>query len=816
MTADADDEASSRLLPDSGSTHSVASSFLRSRLFSFGSSTGVSSAVAETSAYTALDRALDHASRPDDTILGAPRRPGSPAHLKARHPHRAEYGALSSAQSLSSCATEVNHPKDEPEADPRLFSHRRRDRFRAKSTYYLKYYLPILTWLPNYSVKAALAGDILAGLTIASFNIPLSLAYARTQIGVPEKYGLLGFTFPQIIYACMGTVPVMVTGPEPAISVMIGQAIAPFVTAGNPSFEEMERRAIMYNGIITALFAIIYLVMGFLRLGFVDALLSQGLLRGFITAVGIVLTFDTLIQALGLSAIAAAQNIPTASAGVKLGFILTNLKNAHGLTAAISFIGFFLIIFFRVSRKRWGKRFPALIYFPDIFLIVVFSIIMSWKLDWYSKGADIVGGLERPNIELKSPLTSETLPRVSEIASSAFIIALLGFFQTAAIAKNIFADPPTNPHVAPPKNPTISMNRELVALGTANLLGMFMFSLPVIGGYGRSKANAVAGARTQLCSIVFAFATIIVTFALLPAIYYLPRATLAAVLGLICIGLLEDFPSELIGYFKMHAWGDLTLVTIMIAITLGVSLQIGISVGIVISLVQIMRHATRTRIQVLARVPGTIDTFRNADVPSHDVADHELDSLEKLHNVLLVKITEPLTFANCGELQSRLRRLERYGTMRMHPSLPAMRSGDQNVVFDLEGMTACDTTAIKVLLAIVEAYRSKGKFVLFARLPATKKMMLLFKRSGLSRLLSYNSHPPAYFSSIHGALEALDECIFETPGNWSPEDEDREIEAMADEDPEAIEEDSIATDIEGSSEGEETVDEKTYLKREMV
>ncbi|KAK7208507.1 sulfate transporter family-domain-containing protein [Myxozyma melibiosi] len=791
------------------STHSATSSFLRSRLFSFGSNTSPS--LQQPSAYTALDRAA----HPDDTILGAPRRSGSPAHLHARNPHRQEYGALASSQSLSSCATQVNE-KDEPSPDPRLFSHRRRDRFRAKSVYYVKYYLPILTWLPNYSFKAALAGDIIAGLTVASFNIPLSLSYARTLIGVPERYGLLGFAFPQLVYAFMGTVPVMITGPEPAISVMIGQAISPMVMAGNPSFEERERRAIMYNGLITSLFAIIYLVMGFLRLGFVDSLLSQGLLRGFITAVGIILTFDTLIQALGLSALAAAQNVGAGSGGVKLAFILTNLKNTHGLTAAIAFISFGLIMFFRISRKYYGKRFPILVYIPDIFLIVIFSIIMSWKLDWYGKGADIVGAVERPDIQLMSPLNSDTFPRVTEVASSAFVIALLGFFQSAAIAKNIFPDPPTDSRVAPPKNPTISMNRELVALGTANLLGMFMFSLPVIGGFGRSKANKFAGARTQLSSIIFAFSTIIVTFTLLPSIYYLPRATLASVLGLICVGLLEDFPSDVIGYFKMHAWGDFSIVMIMIAVTLGISLQIGISVGIVISLVQILRHATRTRIQVLARVPGTTDTFRNADIPSYDVPDEALDSLEHLHNVLLVKITEPLTFANCGELQNRLRRLERYGTMRMHPSLPAMRRGDQNVVFDLEGMTACDTSAIKVLLSIVEAYRSKGKFVLFARIPATKKMMLLFKRSGLSVLLSYNGHPPAYFTSIHEALEALDECIFETPGTWTPEDEDREIEAMPDEEPEQIEEDSIATDIEGSTSGDETIDEKTHLKREMV
>ncbi|KAK9463775.1 sulfate transporter family-domain-containing protein [Lipomyces oligophaga] len=821
-------ESEDRAQNDAVSVHSTASSsfpgmsFFRNRVLSFGSASHDIAPAASfpgtgpsSSGYTALSTA----DVPDpSTILGAPRRSGSPAHLHHRHRdhHSATYGALASSTSLSSCATQVQESEKESESpDPLLFSKRRRDRFRAKSRYYLKYYLPVLTWLPHYPVRAALAGDIIAGLTVASFNIPLSLSYARTLCHVPERYGLLGFAFPQLVYAFMGTVPVMITGPEPAISVMIGQAIAPFIYEGNPSPEEVERRAIMYIGLITSFFAFMYLVMGFLRLGFLDSLLSTGFLRGFISAVGIVLTMDTLISSLGLSAIAAMEGIPTASAGRKLGFILTHLKDAHGLTAAIAFTAFGIIIGMRTIRMFFAKKYKFLVYIPDILMIVIFSIIMSYKLDWAGKGAEIVGMVDRPNITMVSPVNSSTFMYMTNILTSAFIIALLGFFQSAVIAKNIFPDPPTNPHLAPPRNPTISTNRELIALGTANLLGMFMFALPSIGGYGRSKANKFAGARTQLSSMVFAFSTIIVAFGLLPLIYYLPRAVLSAVLGLICVALLEELPGDLVAYFKMHAWGDLAMVTIIIAVTLGLSLQLGITLGIVISLVQILKHATKARIQVLARVPGTASTFRNADLPSHDVSEDALSSLEHLPNVLLVRFPEPLSFANSSELQQRLRRLEKYGTMRMHPSLPAMRRGDQNVIMDMEGMDSCDVSAVKVLLAIVEAYRSKGKYVLFVRVPATKKILLLFKRSGLSKLLSYNGHRPAYFESVTEALEALDECVYEIPGHWDEEEEEREIEEIPEPELEPLEEDSVVTDIE-SSESDSIVDEKTHLKREMV
>jgi MFS superfamily sulfate permease-like transporter len=75
----------------------------------------------------------------------------------------------------------------------------------------------------------------------------------------------------------------------------------------------------------------------------------------------------------------------------------------------------------------------------------------------------------------------------------------------------------------------ISPNRELVALGAANLLGSFVpGTLPAFGSIIRSKINGDVGARTQLASIVTASITLLATFYLLPFLYYLPRCVLAS------------------------------------------------------------------------------------------------------------------------------------------------------------------------------------------------------------------------------------------------------------------------------------------------
>lgn len=95
------------------------------------------------------------------------------------------------------------------------------------------------------------------------------------------------------------------------------------------------------------------------------------------------------------------------------------------------------------------------------------------------------------------------------------------------------------------------------------------------------------------------------------------------------------------------------------------SVETGIALGVGFSLVRVIRNATRSRIQILGRIPGT-NQFENADsLPP--------ERMEEIEGCFIVKIPEPLTFANTGDLRNRLRRLEVYGSMRVHPSFPRIR-----------------------------------------------------------------------------------------------------------------------------------------------
>lgn len=195
---------------------------------------------------------------------------------------------------------------------------------------------------------------------------------------------------------------------------------------------------------------------------------------------------------------------------------------------------------------------------------------------------------------------------------------------------------------------------------------------------------------------------------------------------------------------RIGAWPELGLMFLIVLTTIFYSLNMGIAVGIGLSLLQVIRHTTRPRIQILGRIPGT-QRFENAEVNP--------DRLEFIEGCLIVKIPEPLTFANTGELKTRLRRLEMYGTGKAHPALPRLRHEDsnRNIIFDIHGVTSLDGSGTMVLEEIVRAYRERGVRVFFSRCPGRKShVWRLMQRSGIVELVGGEEH---FVSDVQEALK---------------------------------------------------------------
>ena len=172
-------------------------------------------------------------------------------------------------------------------------------------------------------------------------------------------------------------------------------------------------------------------------------------------------------------------------------------------------------------------------------------------------------------------------------------------------------------------------------------------------------------------------------------------------ISVVAYSLLEEAPADIRFFIRVRGYQELALMFLIFLATIFYSLTLGIAIGVGLSIISVIRHSTRARIQILGRVPGT-DTFKNAETSPGE--------LEFIEGCLIVKIPEPLTFANTGELKNRLRRLELYGDTRAHPSLPRVRpeSNSRNVIFDVHGVTELDGSGAQVLADIVRAYVERG------------------------------------------------------------------------------------------------------------
>lgn len=210
---------------------------------------------------------------------------------------------------------------------------------------YLSYYFPFLTWIRQYR-WSFFRGDFVAALTMASFYIPMALSYAENLGHVPPINGLYAFVFNPLIYAFLGTVPQMVVGPEAAGSLLVGTVVRSSVEKGHSQEDEGMMHA-RIAGVVTGMAGAIILIAGLTRLGFLENVLSRPFLRGFISAIGIVIFVGQLIPEMGLSELARKADVDHDSSWNQLDFLARNIRKAHGPTCAVAFTSFAIIMICR-------------------------------------------------------------------------------------------------------------------------------------------------------------------------------------------------------------------------------------------------------------------------------------------------------------------------------------------------------------------------------------------------------------------------------------------------------------------------------------
>jgi len=594
-----------------------------------------------------------------------------------------------------------------------------------------QYYIPSLYWIPNYSLSL-LGGDITAGLTVACMLIPQSVSYATSLAKLSPVTGLFSASIPPIMYALLGSSRQLNVAPEAALSLLVGQSVTSVLRSDPHNVpQNPEAVGLAVATAITVQVGLISFILGFFRLGFIDVVLSRALLRGFVSAVAFIILVEQLIPMLGLVALEHKLNPQTTLE--KIFFLVENgFTRTHRPSAFVSTIALIVLVMLRMLKVSL-RRYKWVARVPEVLLVVIVSTILSNKFRWDDDGIAILGDvpIHTGGHFFQFPFHHHNIPYLRETTSTAVLISIIGFLDSIVAAKQNAAR----------YSYSISPNRELVALGAANLTGAFVpGTLPAYGSITRSRINGEAGARTQMASLACAAIILVATFFLLPWLYYLPKCVLGSIVCLVVYTLLAETPEDVIFYWKMRAWIDLTLMSLTFFLTIIWSVQVGVTVSLIISLLLVVRRSSKTRMTILGHVPGT-DRWESIDESS--------DATEDVPGVLIVRIRENMDFANTAQIKERLRRLELYGVHRSHPSDVPRRQLANVLIFHLADIDTCDASAVQIFHELFESYRSRGVDVFVTHLREWPRVM--FERGGIVELLGAD----AFYENVSTVMRRL-------------------------------------------------------------
>jgi sulfate permease, SulP family len=433
------------------------------------------------------------------------------------------------------------------------------------------WWFPPARWLAEYRA-AWLPDDIIAGVTLAAYAIPVSLAYASLA-GLPPQVGIYGYLLGGLGYALFGSSRQLAVGPTSAISLMIATIVGAMA----------EGDALRYAQIasLTAFtVAALCLLAWALRLSVLVRLISDSILVGFKAGAGLTIAMTQLPSLLGVKG--GGHNF------FERAFLLAGqLGQLQYLVLLIGLVALGLIVF----GERWlpGK--------PVALGVVALSIAAATLLGLPALGVPITGDIPAGLPTLAGPALR--LHDEEGIVPLAAGCLLLAYIEGVSAART-FAEKHGYP---------LDPRQELLGVGAANLAAALGQGYPVAGGLSQSAVNDKAGARTPL-ALVFASATLALCLLLLTGLLEnLPKAVLAAVVLTAIYGLL-DFPA-LFRMWRVSRLDFFAAATALVGVLLLGILQ-GILLAALASILLLIARLSKPHVAFLGRVPGT-DSYSDID-----------------------------------------------------------------------------------------------------------------------------------------------------------------------------------------------------------
>eukprot|EP00038_Savillea_parva_P031389 m.85960 g.85960 ORF g.85960 m.85960 type:complete len:798 (+) comp9649_c1_seq2:837-3230(+) len=560
--------------------------------------------------------------------------------------------------------------------------------------------VPIISWLPQYNMDK-FTGDLIAGITVGLMVIPQGMAYANLA-GLPPVYGLYSAFMGVFIYAIFGTAKDVSVGPTALMSLIVSEAFTelehPPVGVENECSDIQTYEYCCKDGddwactpvhlavAATLISGLYQIAMGFLNFGAIVDFIGFPVFNGFTTAAAVTIATSQLRHIFGLSNIDSHwiftvrdifkqlhktrwQDFVMGAICMILTWILEKVKAEY------------------TDRRKFshGEYAAWLCGTARNAIVVVLALIVTRIIAATDAGdevfiilGDVPAGVPSP----EDPLEGLTSNEFNEVLTASIAISLLGYLESIAIGKSF----------AQKNGYELDPTQEMRAIGYSSVVSSFFLSYPITGSFSRTAVNSASSVATPLGGIFTGLCVIISLEVVTPAFYFIPKASLAAIIIMSVIHMI-DF-KQIRRIWKVKPQDMIVWCTSFLACLLW-SLEFGLLLAVVVSAcLSLYNQATQT-----------LSRLHRDDEIGIWVADSKyntegLDSVwvptfiedADANRPLVVKIDGDITFTMANKFKDRMTALA-----REYQSEKEVRA----IVIDMSGVARVDYSGVLAIEAVL-------------------------------------------------------------------------------------------------------------------
>jgi len=534
----------------------------------------------------------------------------------------------------------------------------------------LKGIVPIIDWLPQYQT-AFLKWDMLAGITLAFFVLPESMAYA-TLAGVPSYFGIYCCIAGGLFFALFTTSKHLAIGPTSSMSLMIGSTVA-VLSGGDPA------RWAAIASLTALVVAVLCLIAFVLRLSALVNFISDSILLGFKAGAALSIMATQIPKLFGLAG--GGSNFFTRMSNLFQQFPKTNWT-----VLIFGLIG--LAVLFLGDRLFPGK--------PVSLAVVIASILVITYTQLSGAGIHLAGEIPNQLPTIKRP--SLRFSDVDGILDLAFACFLMGYIETISAARTF----------AMKNNYTINPRQELLSLGAANFASAFSSGYVVAGGLSQSTVNENSGAKSPLSLIICSVSLGLILLFLAGFLKNLPEVILAAIVIHAVSGLIKVKELKRIYTLDKVEFG---IAMTAVAGVLVFGILRGVIIAVFLSLILLIRRISRPNVPILGRIGNSL---LYSDITRH--TDNII-----IDDVTIQRVESSILYFNAQDIVDKI-----YRNLEFSESAPRL------MILDLSAVPFVDVSGANMLLKLFQQLQERG--IAIKLVGALSNVRELFRKVGVENL----------------------------------------------------------------------------------